>query len=102
MTRPPRKISLGILNTLDRRPRLRYTLTSKGVKAYEMGEAGGNEQYMESLVEAIGANNKQPVSLMTWRRFHHPKKITNQPIKDLIQDRFIRIVSRGKFTFGTE
>ena len=102
MTRPARKISLTILNTLDRRPKLRYTLTSKGVKAYEEGEAGGNEAYMDSLIEAIQANNRQPVSLTTWRRFHDPKKITNAPIKDLVQDRLIRIVSRGKFTFATE
>ncbi len=101
MSRPPRKISSAILATLDRRPKLRYTLTSRGSKAFESGETAYSE-LVEALVEAIQANNKQPVSLTTWRKFYLPKKIPNAPIRALVEDRLIRIVSRGKFTMATE
>ena len=101
MTRPARKFSPAILNTLVNRPKLRYTLTSKGSKDLEKGETE-HAALLDSLVEAIQANNKQPVSLQTWRRFHAPNKITNPPLKDLVETRQVRIVSRGKFTPAME
>ena len=101
MSRPARKLSPEILRTLDKRAKLRYTLTSRGVKAFETGETE-HSQVLDSLVEAIQANNKQPVSLLTWKRFHQPKDITNRPLKELVESRLIRIVSRGKFTMAVE
>ena len=98
MPRPPRVFSQQILNTLTSRPRLRFTLTSKGVSAFEKGTGTNFELELDSLVAAIDANNKQPISILTWTRFHQPKKLKNTPIKSLIEDRLIRIVSRSKFS----
>ncbi len=101
MSRPPRKISSAILRSLDRRPKLRYTLTSKGSKSFESGETPYPE-LLDSLTDAIEANNKQPVSLQTWRKFHSPGKISNAPLRQLVEDGVLRLVSRGKFTFAAE
>ena len=101
MPRPARKLSAGIINTLGDRPRLRYTLTKKGQKALESGDTP-HGAVLDNLVEAIQANNKQPVSLITWKKFHAPGKINSPTLKDLVQRREISIVSRGKFGFAVE
>jgi len=100
LPRPPRKISERVLSTLINRPKLRYTITSKGQKAAESGTSPQPE-LMDNLIEAIQANNKQPVSLTTWIKFHG-KKPTNDQIRRLVKDREITIVSRGKFSFAVE
>jgi hypothetical protein len=98
MPRPPRKLSGEILSTLTQRPKLRFTLTQKGVKAFEAGESG-HQSELDSLVDAIDANNKQPVSMQTWKQFHKPKQLTNPSVRNLVQDRFITIIARSKFSF---
>ncbi len=101
MPRPPRKLSGTILRTLDKRPKLRYSLTSKGSKVHSRGElAGMAEDLIESLIEGIDANNSQPVSLQTWKRFHSPKKIEAGPLRTLVSDGLVSIVSRSKGSFA--
>ena len=101
MTRPARKIFSQVLGSLISRPKLRYTLTKKGEKALESGETGYTD-LLDSLVEAIQANNKQPISMQTWRKFYLPKKIANGPVRDLVETRMISLVSRGKYSFAVE
>ncbi len=99
MPRPPRRLSPRILNTLAQRPKLRYTLTSKGAKALESGDVA-HEDALSSLVEAIDSNNGQPVPLATWKKFHEPKRVTNDMLKDSVTNQIISLVSRSKFTFA--
>jgi len=100
MPRPPRKLSQAILNTLDRRPKLRYTLTHKGAKLHTRGELEGDlEEVVDSLTEAIEANNGQPVSYKTWKEFHKPKKLNNTELRKLTSDQVISLISRSKGAF---
>ena len=98
MPRPPRVFSQQILSTLTSRPRLRFTLTSKGVGAFEKGTGTNFEEELDSLVAGIDANNKQPISILTWTQFHKPRRLTNSPIRSLVEEKLIRIVSRSKFS----
>jgi hypothetical protein len=101
MSRPARKISGIVLRSLIARPKLRYTLTKKGSRAVEAGGSPAPD-LLDSLIAAIQANNKQPVSLATWRKFHAPKRVPNDALRLLVTGRFISIVSRGKFSFAVE
>ena len=99
MPRPPRALSQAILNSLDKRPKLRYTLTKKGAKLLEKGETVYSSE-LDSLVEAIDANNGQPVSLLSWNQFSG-KPVRNVALKELVTSQTISIVSRGRFSFAT-
>ncbi|KKN29841.1 hypothetical protein LCGC14_0840090 [marine sediment metagenome] len=99
MPRPPRPLSAQILATLDKRPKLRYTITSKGNKAFTRGDSP-DDVLLSSLIEALDANNDQPVSLQTWREFHKPKGITNSPLRALVVGGFVSVVSRSKVAFA--
>ena len=99
MPRPARPISERVLSTLIRRPKLRYTISKKGQKAAISGDSI-NAELLDSLIEAIEANNNQPVSLTTWLKFHGKKNVKNESIRSLVRGREISIVSRGKFSFA--
>ena len=97
MPRPAKQFSAAILRTLTSRPRLRYTLTSKGAKALERGDIGAGEDEVEDLVRAMEANNKQPVSMATWRVFRGKgNPLRNNVVRGLVEDRFITIIARSK------
>ena len=95
MARPPKQFSQAILSTLTKRPRLRYTLTSKGANNLEKGEVGTGEAELEDLVRAMEANNKQPVSMATWRVFHKDQ-LRNAVVRSLVESRQITIIARSK------
>ncbi len=97
MPRPPKKFSPAILRTLTSRPKLRYTLTAKGAKALRQGELGTGEDEVEDLVQAMEANNKQPVSMATWQVFRgRNSPLRNNVVRGLVEDRFITIIARSK------
>ena len=103
MPRPPRKLSESILKTLDKRPKLRYTLTSKGLKLHTRGElTGGLESIVDSLTEGIEANNGQPISFKTWGRFYKPKIIKNAELKELVETQIVSVISRSKGAFTAQ
>ena len=103
MPRPPKKFAPAILRTLTQRPRLRYTLTSKGAKALERGDIPTGEDELEDLVRAMEANNKQPVSMATWQVFRGKNKpLKNNVVRDLVEERFITIIARSKTSSALE
>ena len=114
MVKKEKKVTLGkvrtkglgahLLNSLISRPYLRYTLTKRGQKVLERGTEDYTdlphnvENLLDSLIEAVQANNKQPISLITWKKFHAPKKVTNNELKGLVTFGIVKVLSRGKYS----